>query len=73
MEMLLNLVVGKGKALLVVTHDPALAARGGRRLEMINGCLATNTIVSPSPGPADAISHVSELSPSPAAPSLPQP
>ncbi len=40
MEMLLNLVAGKGKALLVVTHDPALAARGGRRLEMVDGLLA---------------------------------
>jgi putative ABC transport system ATP-binding protein/lipoprotein-releasing system ATP-binding protein len=38
--LLLEIVRAAGKTLVVVTHDPALAARGDRRLEMRDGQLA---------------------------------
>jgi putative ABC transport system ATP-binding protein/lipoprotein-releasing system ATP-binding protein len=38
-ELLLNLVRESGKTLIVVTHDPKLAERGDRRLEMRDGLL----------------------------------
>jgi predicted ABC-type transport system involved in lysophospholipase L1 biosynthesis ATPase subunit len=38
-ELLLNLVRESGKTLVVVTHDPKLAERGDRRLEMCDGLL----------------------------------
>jgi predicted ABC-type transport system involved in lysophospholipase L1 biosynthesis ATPase subunit len=41
MELLLALVRENGKTLLVVTHDPRLAERGDRRLEMVDGRLQT--------------------------------
>lgn len=39
-DTLLNLVRQRGKTLLVVTHDRALAERGDRRLEIADGRLA---------------------------------
>lgn len=39
-DTLLNLVRQRGKTLLVVTHDRALAQRGDRRLEITDGRLA---------------------------------
>jgi putative ABC transport system ATP-binding protein/lipoprotein-releasing system ATP-binding protein len=38
-ELLLDLVRKSGKTLVVVTHDPNLAVRGDRRLEMRDGLL----------------------------------
>jgi predicted ABC-type transport system involved in lysophospholipase L1 biosynthesis ATPase subunit len=38
-ELLLNVVRESGKTLVVVTHDPKLAERGDRRLEMRDGLL----------------------------------
>jgi putative ABC transport system ATP-binding protein/lipoprotein-releasing system ATP-binding protein len=39
-ELLLGLVRESGRTLVVVTHDAALAARGDRRLEIVDGRLA---------------------------------
>ena len=39
-ELLLGLVRDRGLTLVVVTHDPVLAARGDRRLDMVDGALA---------------------------------
>ena len=39
-DLLLNLVRESGRTLVVVTHDPALASRGDRKLEIKNGLLA---------------------------------
>ena len=38
-DLLLNLVRESGKTLVVVTHDPALAGRGDRKLEIRDGLL----------------------------------
>ncbi len=38
-ELLLGLVKGSGRTLVVVTHDPELATRGDRRLEIHDGLL----------------------------------
>jgi putative ABC transport system ATP-binding protein/lipoprotein-releasing system ATP-binding protein len=39
-NLLLDLVRESGRTLVVVTHDPALAARGDRKLEIKDGLLA---------------------------------
>jgi putative ABC transport system ATP-binding protein len=39
MELVLGLVRESGKSLIVVTHDPRLAVRGDRRIEMRDGML----------------------------------
>ncbi len=41
-ELLLGLVRESGKTLVVVTHDPKLAGRGQRKIEMRDGLLVTN-------------------------------
>jgi len=41
-EVLLGLVRESGKTLVVVTHDPALASRGERKLEMRDGMLVAH-------------------------------
>lgn len=40
-DLLLGLVKESGKTLVVVTHDPKLAARGQRRIEIRDGLLVT--------------------------------
>jgi putative ABC transport system ATP-binding protein/lipoprotein-releasing system ATP-binding protein len=40
-DLLLNLVRESGKTLVVVTHDPALAGRGDRKLEIKDGLLTS--------------------------------
>ncbi len=51
-EVLQDLVHGKGKTVVAVTHDAAMAERMDRHVELLDGHIVRDEIHSPAPQPA---------------------
>jgi putative ABC transport system ATP-binding protein len=49
MDLLCGLHADRGLTLVIVTHDPAIAARADRTIEMLDGQVIRDTAISPCP------------------------